>query len=513
LVCRAQRLNERLLKNGLLLYDHAQVTEETQFHFDEWTLHPRSGELVRDGKVQRLPQQPLRVLVELLSHPGEVVTRERLVQVLWPKGVVDFDNSLNAVVRKLRAVLGDDSETPRYIETLPRIGYRFIGRPRPQESGAMPAEQTLPAETPTEIRRVKRRHVAAVGIAVLAGVAALLWWPRTPKPDLLSHGEGVAETEPRRTSNQRAYELYLNGKFHRSRRDISGNSLALQSFQAALREDPYFVDAWAALSETYTGAGITQQMPVADAMEKSRAAALRAIELDPKSPSGHAALAVIKMNYDLDYSGAEQEFQLAKAADEGYARLWHGWGLLRGYQGRVDEAYAYLGRARELEPMTLLYSGSYANLLYHTRRYSEAIDYARALLASQPRFDAARATLIQSLIATGDVKGALEQLPLRFQGTPVLSEDGLVYAHAGRRAAALQQIERLERRAREGFGLSYEIAVIYAALGEKEKGCEALLRSLTDHSQLIGWMKLDPRMDPLRNEPCFAQAQLRLLGK
>ena len=62
------------------------------------------------------------------THPGEVVTRERLVEVLWPKGVVDFDSSLNAVVRKLRVVLGDDSETPRYIETLPRIGYRFIGK-------------------------------------------------------------------------------------------------------------------------------------------------------------------------------------------------------------------------------------------------------------------------------------------------------------------------------------------------------------------------------------------------
>jgi DNA-binding winged helix-turn-helix (wHTH) protein/tetratricopeptide (TPR) repeat protein len=512
---RLEHLNESTLKSGLLLYDRAQVTEETQFQFDGWTLHPRSGELLRDGNVQRLPQQPLRVLVELLSHPAEVVTRDRLVQVLWPKGVVDFDNSLNAVVRKLRAVLGDDSETPRYIETLPRIGYRFIAKLQPLGSIAAPVAPltpAAPAEVPAEIRRVKRRHIAAAAIAVLAGVAALLWWPRTPRLELPMHEAGAVDTEPRRTSNQRAYELYLNGKFHRSRRDISGNSLALQSFEAALKEDPYFVDAWGALSETYTGAGITQQMPVVDAMEKARAAALRAIELDSKSPSGHAALAVIEMNYDLDYAGAEREFQLAKAADESYGRLWHGWGLLRGYQGRVEEAYAYLGRARELEPMTLLYSGSYANLLYHTRRYGEAIEYARSLLASQPRFDGARAVLIHSLIATDDVKGALEQLPLRFQATPVLGEDGLVYAHAGRRADALQQIERLERRAREGFGLSYEIAIIYAALGEKEKGCEALLRSLTDHSQLIGWMKLDPRMDPLRAEPCFAQAQARLLS-
>jgi DNA-binding winged helix-turn-helix (wHTH) protein/tetratricopeptide (TPR) repeat protein len=492
------------------------VTEESRFQFDGWTLRPRSGELLRDGNVQRLPQQPLRVLVELLSHPAEVVTRERLVQVLWPKGVVDFDNSLNAVVRKLRAVLGDDSETPRYIETLPRIGYRFIGTLQPREASIPAVPPVAPAgvtEVPAEVRRVKRRHVVAVALALLAGAAALVWWPRTPNPDLSFQETDTVNPEPRRTSNKRAYELYLNGKFHRSRRDISGNSLALQSFEAALKEDPYFADAWAALSETYTGAGITQQIPVVDAFAKARAAALRAIELDSESASGHAALAVIKMNYDLDYEGAEKEFQIARAADESYARLWHGFALLRGYQGRVDEAYAYMGRAREIEPMTLLYSGSFANLLYHTRRYQEAMDHARSLLASQPRFDGARAVLIHSLVATGDIKGALEQLPLRFQAAPILSEDGLVYAHAGRRDDALQQIERLERRASEGFGLSYEIAVIYAALGEKEKGCESLLRSFTDHSQLIGWMKLDPRLDPLRDQPCYAEALKRLLGK
>jgi tetratricopeptide (TPR) repeat protein len=265
------------------------------------------------------------------------------------------------------------------------------------------------------------------------------------------------------------------------------------------------------LSGTYIGAGINQHLPIVDAMEKGRAAALHALELDPRNAAGLAELAVIEMNYDLDYVQAEKHLDAARESDAGFARMWHGFGLLRAYQGRTDEAFAYFGRARELESTQLLYTGNYGNLLYHTRKYAEAIVHARSLLASQPRFDAVRLTLIRALVASGDVKGALEQLPLRIYETPLTSDDGLVYAHAGRRDDALQQIERLRRRAQAGFGMSYEIAVIYAALGDKKNGCDALLNSLTDHSQWIGWMKLDPRMDPLRGEPCFAEAQARLL--
>jgi DNA-binding winged helix-turn-helix (wHTH) protein/tetratricopeptide (TPR) repeat protein len=487
------------------------VTDATDIHFDGWTLRTRSGELLREGNTQRLPQQPLRVLVELLTHPGEVVTRERLVEVLWPKGVVDFDNSLNAVVRKLRVVLADDSETPRYIETLPRIGYRFVGKiAAPVASRLAVIEE--PGAPPAPGRRVTHRHMVAVALAVIGGSVALLWWPRTPKPEPFVHETGAQDKEPRRTSSQRAYEFYLNGKFHRSRRDIAGSPLAIQSFEAALEEDPYFVDAWAALAGTYIGAGINQHMPVVQAMEKGRAAALHALELDPKNAAALAELAVIELNYDLDYAKAEKHFIAASESDPGNARLWHGFGLLRAYQGRVDDAFQYFGRARELESTQLLYAGSYGNLLYHTRKYAEAIEHARSLLASQPRFDGVRVMLIRALVASGDLNGAAEQLPLRYSEIPFTSEDGLVYAHAGRRDEALAQIERLKRRAEGGFGMSYEIAVIYAALGDKQNGCAALLKSLTDHSQWIGWMKLDPRMDPLRGEPCFVEAQARLLN-
>jgi DNA-binding winged helix-turn-helix (wHTH) protein/Tfp pilus assembly protein PilF len=469
------------------------VTDATEINFDGWTVRPDSGELLRDGRTQRLPQQPLRVLLELLAHPGEVVTRERLVQLLWPKGVVDFDNNLNSIVRKLRVALEDDSETPRYVETLPRIGYRFIG--------------TLASTQVAEGRRPRWAIAAVAAVAVIAG--AFAWWQlnRTspaPQPSASQTVDGGRKT------NQRAYQFYLDGKFHRSRRDVNGNPQAIASFQAALREDPYFADAYAALSETYVGSGTQQHMKLAAAMEQARSAALRAIELDPKLAAGHSSLGLVMMYYDFDHAAAENQFAEARAADSRYARMWYGYGLLRAFQGRTDEALDYIGRARELEPMTLLYGSGYANLLYYTRKYQEAIEYVRPVLASQPRFDQIRSVLIRALLETGDVKAALEQLPLRYSDVPMLSDDGLAYARAGQRDNALRQVERLERHRAEGHGVSYEIAIIHAALGQTDAACAALRRAFDDHSPTLNWLRLDPRMEPLRAAACYSEAMQQL---
>ena len=110
-----------------------------KLHFDGWVLDPESGDLEREGARIRLQEQPARVLQELIAHAGSVVTREQLIALLWPKGVVDFDTSLNTVIRKLRSALGDPAETPRYIETLPRRGYRFIGALDPDSGAAFGA--------------------------------------------------------------------------------------------------------------------------------------------------------------------------------------------------------------------------------------------------------------------------------------------------------------------------------------------------------------------------------------
>src|SRR5450631_4703744 len=85
----------------------------------------RAGELRRDGSRIKLQEQPFRVLTLLLEHPGEVVSREELRNRLWPADTfVDFDHSVNAAIKRLRDALGDSAESPRFVETLPRRGYR-----------------------------------------------------------------------------------------------------------------------------------------------------------------------------------------------------------------------------------------------------------------------------------------------------------------------------------------------------------------------------------------------------
>ena len=99
-----------------------------KIRFDAWTLDTQSGDLTKGEVTTRLQIQPLQILLALLENPGNLVSREQLIARLWPKGIVEFDTSLNTAVRKLRIALGDDSEHPRFIDTIPRRGYRFIAK-------------------------------------------------------------------------------------------------------------------------------------------------------------------------------------------------------------------------------------------------------------------------------------------------------------------------------------------------------------------------------------------------
>src|SRR3981189_708594 len=106
--------------------------------FENFEVDLRSGELRKAGVKLKFGGQPFQVLSVLLERPGEVVTREELQKRLWPDTFVDVDHNLNTAINKIREVLGDSAESPRYVETLPRRGYRFIGELEPPLEAVVP---------------------------------------------------------------------------------------------------------------------------------------------------------------------------------------------------------------------------------------------------------------------------------------------------------------------------------------------------------------------------------------
>ena len=135
-----------------LLIDAVQVATahpvRDGFRFGRFELDVRTRELRKDGVRLRMQDQPFEVLVMLLEQPGEVLTRDELRRRLWPDGTfVDFEHGLNAAVNKLREALSDSADNPRYVETLPRRGYRFIAAVTRATSAAPPEPPPQPARS------------------------------------------------------------------------------------------------------------------------------------------------------------------------------------------------------------------------------------------------------------------------------------------------------------------------------------------------------------------------------
>jgi TolB-like protein/DNA-binding winged helix-turn-helix (wHTH) protein/Flp pilus assembly protein TadD len=178
---------------------------DSRVRFGPFELDARTGELWKAGSRINLPDQPFQVLTTLLERPGELVTREELRQRLWSaETFVDFEHGLNAAIRRLRDVLGDSADVPRFVETLPRRGYRFIapvtGKTGGGEAVAPPPapeiesdESTMPPAPPKSARFFTRRWVSA-GIAALALIAAGMLWGSSYRPTSAKTAESTAST-------------------------------------------------------------------------------------------------------------------------------------------------------------------------------------------------------------------------------------------------------------------------------------------------------------------------------
>ena len=184
-----------------------------RLRFGNFEVDLEAGELRKAGVKQKFGGQPFQVLTILLESPGEVVTREELQKRLWPNTFVDVDHNLNTAINKIREALGDSAESPRYVETLPRRGYRFIAS---VEGGVFSSNQLTEKVTLAKSNVVRKRRLyywlAIVGVVVVAVGSLALWkaasrTPGVPKVVRFTKltNDGQAKFGPMVTDGSRIY--------------------------------------------------------------------------------------------------------------------------------------------------------------------------------------------------------------------------------------------------------------------------------------------------------------------
>ena len=309
------------------------------------------------------------------------------------------------------------------------------------------------------------------------------------------------------TRSMTAYQHYVSGLYLWQRRLPE----ATQQFETALREDPGYAQAWAGLAGALAAQGVYGYAPPNDVFPRARQAAQQAIALDPDLAQARGALAHVMVQYERRYQEGEREYLAALSLDPADATTWMRLALVRAMQGRLDDALADMTHARDLEPLTLSFATNVGLILYLKRDYTQARQELQRVLDLDPGFDSARALLGRVLLAQGDADAAIREFSRQRMPVPGGDGDlGRAYALAGRVAEARAEIERLNRRALDGFGVAYDLAGIHAALGETTLACAALRRAIDDHSQLVGFLASDPAMDALRGQDCLDAAQRRL---
>ncbi|HYN84300.1 MAG TPA: winged helix-turn-helix domain-containing protein [Pyrinomonadaceae bacterium] len=317
----------------------------------------------------------------------------------------------------------------------------------------------------------------------------------------------------RHTESNEAYRLYVKGRYFLNRFDREGGQRCVRYFSEAVEIDPAYALAYAGLADSYYRLANTYLAPV-EAMPKAKAAALRAVELDATLAEARTSLGFIKMVYDWDWAGAAREFERAVELNFGspLAHTRRGWHLA--LLGRFDEAVAELRVALELDPLSLFVNMYLASVLYYARRYEEAIGQCRKTLELDPNYFPAHGCLGESLSQLGDYASATAELERALaveDNSEILGWLGRTHALAGRRGEAEAVIEELTRRARRSYVSTYPVAVVRAALGERDAAVAAVERLLDDRNEILTQFGVDPKLDALRPDPRFREV-LRRVG-
>ncbi len=334
----------------------------------------------------------------------------------------------------------------------------------------------------------------------------------------------AALTDPERQRLVRLYaakpeaqDLYLRGRYllHTQNRDRMREACPL--FEKAVQIDPDYGSAWANLARCYTLQERFGLLSPAQARTQATAAANEALARDAGQFEAHTAMAELQFKFDWDWQGADAHYRQAIAANPNFALAHWMYARFLAAAGRVREAVNQAIEAEQSDPLSAEVKDSLGMMLYYDRRFAEAETKAAEAVALDGRFPAARVAHGRALAALGRYDAAINELRQALDlanDDGIMSELGRTYAAAGRRAEAEEILARLTAPVRPGikFAAPQDAAYIQAALGMPAEALEGLERAVDEQSSRILWLRVDPRVDSLRQYPRFQTLLIRIGG-
>jgi TolB-like protein/tetratricopeptide (TPR) repeat protein len=322
---------------------------------------------------------------------------------------------------------------------------------------------------------------------------------------VLSNGESARALPP--IGHRSSRDAYVLGRYLWKQRTEESLRKAIRCFEQAIQDDPQFALPHSGLADCFTLLAFYGIVAPAEAMPAAQGAALKAVELDPLSAEAHASLADIHFHFERNWFRAEQEYQAAIHCDPAYALSYHWYANLLATKGQHEAAHLAIKRAVELDPapITIVWAGVMAQV---ARRYDQAIGHYQRALEFEPKLPWTHMYMAQTLEQTGHLAEALleYEATIQLSGGNNCAKAMKAHAHAvsGNRRAALRIVNDVRGISNRGISNqrcvpSYDIAAVYAALGEHQQMFAWLHRAYAERNIKLFTLAQDPRFDAVRH--------------
>lgn len=319
------------------------------------------------------------------------------------------------------------------------------------------------------------------------------------------------------TESNEAFQLYLKGRFYWTKRTEEGMKKSLDYFQQAIERDPTFALAYSGLADAYCLLGTQDAagaMAPDDAMPKAKAAALKAMEIDDSLAEPYVSLAHVKYYYDRDWPGAERDYKRAIELNPNYpiAHSWYAVFLMS--DGRFEEALAEIRRAQELDPLSIPNNMIAGWILGTAGRFDQSVEQLRKTLEMDPNFILGHHRLGMFYEQQGKYDDAIAEFKQVINlsgGKPLgIAAIARAYALAGKRVESRKNLAELQEMSKQHYVSPVSIAIIYAALDDKDRAFAWLDNAVKSHDLMLARLKVDKRFDSLRSDPRFGDLVRRV---